>query len=245
MNKHYIKVFGERNCGTNYLQGLLLRNFNIEILPGKVNPKFRRLKELEFVRYLYFKFTYPKYLGWKHQQIDIERIRSNRRSSETLFLVLIKNPYSFLLSLYKKPYHYKLEKGDFDSFLQASWKTVGFEHGPKSYLNPIVLWNEKNKSYLEFKDSGLAVELIKYEDLVADPAKVFDHLSNKYNLPRKPQYFSNITRSMKGDHEKDFNYYKNYYLQQRWKEKLNAEQINVINQYLDLRTLQLIGYEPI
>jgi len=200
---------------------------------------------LEFVRYLYFTSTFNKYFGWKHAQVDIARIMRNPRSMETLFLILTKNPYSFLLSLYKKPYHYKLKKSDFESFLQSSWETVGFEHGPARYANPVELWNAKNKAYLDLHCSGLKVEMIRYEDLVADPVAIFEHLYVKYNLRKTNNFFSNITKSMKGEREKDFAFYKKYYLQQEWKEKLTDLEITIINRFIDYDTLKKVGYQTI
>jgi hypothetical protein len=245
MSVNFIKIFGERNCGTNYLQGMVSRNFEVDILPGKVNPKFRRLKELEWVRFLYFNFTFNHYFGWKHAQIDSMRISANPKSKDTLFLVITKNPYSFLLSLYKKPYHYKEIKSDFETFLKTPWETVGFELGPANYANPIELWNAKCNSYLEFKSSGLNVEVIKYEDLVSGPDVVFDRLYYTYGLVKTENYFSNITKSMKGDKQKDFNFYKDYYLQQQWKDKLKSREIEIINRSLNHEVLNRLDYQSI
>jgi hypothetical protein len=238
----FIKVFGERNSGTNYLESLVRRNFTLSILPGKVNPAFRRLKEFEIIRYLYFTTTFNTFFGWKHAQINPKLINGIAKSNETLFLVITKNPYSFLLSLYKRPYHQRSRKADFASFIQSRWNATYFENGPKFYESPIELWNAKQASYLEFMSSNFNVYMIRYEDLLLDPEDIFNKVRTKFNLSKSDKFFTNASMSMKGEADKDFSYYKEYYLHERWREKLTHEHISTINSRLNPDIVTRLGY---
>ena len=63
--RRYIKVLGERNTGTNYLQQLLELNLDADLLPGTV-PPFVPGSAPEFVRDAYFTLTGAANLGWIH-----------------------------------------------------------------------------------------------------------------------------------------------------------------------------------
>jgi hypothetical protein len=159
MNVPMVKIYGERNTGTNYLTKLMERNFLVKLLPGVV-PKYvtslqKYFHDNESVRDLYFRFTFPKNLGWKHSLVKpVDHLQKYKITSTNLFFItLTKNPYSWLLSLYKKPYHSCIASySDFDDFLIMPWGTVQRENSPLYYKNPIDLWNCKNRSYLQLGD---------------------------------------------------------------------------------------------
>ena len=63
-----MKIYGERNTGTNYIEKLVRMNLEAHLLNG-VAPKpvqiMRRvLPGKQFVRDRYFKLTYGRNLGW-------------------------------------------------------------------------------------------------------------------------------------------------------------------------------------
>lgn len=100
-----IKIFGERNTGTNYLSNILQLNLRVKLLPSSAReiPLFFKF---EWYKNLFFLITEKQNLGWKHakpnKEILISRLSQN---SKLVVLFLVKNPYSFLLSLHQRPYH--------------------------------------------------------------------------------------------------------------------------------------------
>ena len=74
----YIQIFGERNSGTNYLKQLLEINLDPKI---EIGSKF----------------------GWKHG-FTHKRAIKNKDTEHTLFLVLTKDPYSWLISMNQRPH---------------------------------------------------------------------------------------------------------------------------------------------
>jgi len=244
---HKIKILGERNSGTNYLEKLVALNLNAEILryyPRKwVGPFLRYETLLE----LAFELSKKKYLGWKHGKPRVREI-NNFPSDHLSIITITKNPYSYLLSLYKRPYHYRGDKWpDFRSFLDCKWNTILMDNcGLKQFDSPIYLWNEKNKAYLELKNQvNKPVINLRYEDLIENPEKIMHMISKETGTTFKGGHqFQNISTSSKGD-QKTFTDYQTYYLEEQWKEKIGASEIDFINQRLDFELVEAFGYQKL
>ena len=243
-----IKIYGERNTGTNYLLKLLRRNLEVDLLRGVV-PWYVRIPfpQSELARDLYFAVTSRWNLGWKHCLAPLPAaVRALRGHSDNLlFVTLTKNPYSWLLSLYRHPHHYRRELGTFQQFLTAPWATVRREKTVSEYPNPIIMWNEKNTAYLR-----LAAEMptanLKYEDLLADPEQTLVQLATRYSIKRSRPDFANVIASTKErEGAKDFSYYQNYYLHEQWRAELQALALHTINKYLDFDLMRQFGYKKL
>ena len=129
-----LKVYGERNTGTNYLEQLASENLSVRILSGIVPRRYwqtfltRQLRAVaperfagthEAARDRYFTRTFASTLGWKHMIPAPEAIGQNNLS-EVRFVMLVKNPYSWLLSLYRRPYHGGTKSVSMEAFLEDS-----------------------------------------------------------------------------------------------------------------------------
>jgi hypothetical protein len=156
---HLIKIYGERNTNTNYMSKLIELNLNAIEVPGVVPPIIMKMQKVlpgnELVRDIYFYLTYRKNLGWKHTCVKPPEELNQYKSviSNLIFLTITKNPYSWLLSLYRRPYHqYYSDNPSFETFLQRQWKTIGRDNVKNAPITPVELWNIKNKSYLQLHD---------------------------------------------------------------------------------------------
>ena len=128
-----IKIYGERNTGTNYVSELLRANFGLRELPGvealtdKDWARFIRLKKLGFERAVTWAYerTSNRYharhfnenLGWKHACVPVERVASLAPQGVGL-IGLVKNPYAFLTSIYRRPYHHAGKAATLEAFVQ-------------------------------------------------------------------------------------------------------------------------------
>ncbi|RME83007.1 MAG: hypothetical protein D6775_09300 [Caldilineae bacterium] len=122
-----VKILGERNTGTHYLEKLLRLNLDVRVLPGSAPRRLRRhFPGNEAVLDLYFRLTAFANLGWKHALAPApDALRRSRWARRGLvILTLSKNPYAWLLSLYRHPYHYSGPLPSFERFLQSPWRTV-------------------------------------------------------------------------------------------------------------------------
>jgi hypothetical protein len=247
MIKKRIKIYGERNTGTKYLVKLVRLNLDVFILRGGVRHSFvpSFLRKTEAAKDLFFRMTFSQNLGWKHAIAPDPAYLKKMRiySNDLLFLTISKNPYSWLLSLFRRAYHQKKMTDSFEDFLTTPWETVARERSRKEFENPIVMWNEKNRSYLDLNRDGVACMNLKYEDLLKDPKKVIDDIISTFSIRRKQGSFMNCLLSTKDKGKKDYNYYRKYYLQEQWREKLDTNIINIINKYLDAEIMERFDYK--
>ncbi|WP_099237332.1 hypothetical protein [Synechococcus sp. BDU 130192] len=159
-----------------------------------------------------------------------------------IFLTITKNPYSWLLSLYKRPYnsHIHNEKLTFEDFLQQQWKTLNRDNVDVILRNPIELWNIKNRSYLRL-DSKKTIH-ITTEAIFENPEAIIDKISQKFFIEKKSKVFTNYDQSTK-DRTKNFLYYRNYYLSEKWRKELSQEAVMLINQSIDKKLMNYFGYK--
>lgn len=243
-----IKIFGERNTGTNYLAKLIDLNMQTQQLPGVLPPPIRKLKRWfpgDLVLDTYFFLTRRRNLGWKHACApDAGSLRAmEARQFAVSFITITKNPFSWLLSLHKRPYHHESSRSqDFETFLKTPWTTVRRENAPKILSSPVDLWNLKNASYLALGNSDYPTINVRFEELLQDPQRVIEEICDKFHCPRRSSQFANIEESAKG-HDKDAGFYRDYYLNERWRDKLSTSSIELINERLDNELMTSFGYQ--
>lgn len=246
--KPVIKIYGERNTGTNYLSALLDLNFQCRQLPGFVPKAVMGLQLLlpgrEGVRDYWFEKTFSRNLGWKHMQVpETDCLQDFATFSSKLhFLTLTKNPYSWLISMHRRPYHQHYErKLSLTEFLTTPWQLAGRDNVDQPVTNPIELWNIKNRSY-ENLASRFPVLKLTYEALLCEPLQTLEDIEKKFGLQRREPRLRNYEQSTK-DSDRDAAYYRDYYLKERWRSKLNRQSIQIINQHLDSDLLTTFGYK--
>jgi hypothetical protein len=243
-----IKIYGERNSGTNYLEKLIERNIDARLLRGTVPQRIVRLRDQkpgdELVRDLYFRLTYPHNLGWKHALVEPpERLARRAAFRRPVAIVtMTKNPYAWALSMYRRPYHGTSQGRTLEDFLRSAWPTVGRENGPPAFKSPIDMWNQKNASYL-IPSSRLPVLNLCYNDLLSDPQRVIDRIRETFSL-RTRGGFVNIDESTKGE-SKRYADYRAYYLGEHWRDGLGREAIRIINERLDARVAGRFGFSTL
>ena len=178
MTLDLIKIYGERNSGTNYLEQVLELNFDLRLAAGNypvshhalyraiglVLPDERAFRVIEGLRDGYDHRHFDRSLGWKHAQVPVQAGGAGYPPG-TGFLTLTKNPFAWLVSLYRRPYSnrkYGSHRGKvvpatgtpFSEFIRAPWPTVGRENGPEEYSNPVSMWGIKTASYFNLGDIG-------------------------------------------------------------------------------------------
>jgi hypothetical protein len=247
----YVKIYGERNTNTNYLGEIIRLNLDVLEIPGVVPKMMRRIQTRlpakNRLRDLYFQLTFGRNLGWKHAKVksaaELQEYRLLRHN-RVIFITITKNPYSWLLSLYKRPYHqyheYQDEKPDFESFLELPCSTVGRENLDGKRYNPVELWNVKNRSYLELAE--LQVLNLTSEEIFDDPQQVLRRISDKFDIDYRSSTFLNFDESTKYE-SKDSDYYRDYYVNERWRKNLTDQSIAIINRYLDREVMNRFGYQ--
>lgn len=246
MNKKNVKVIGERNCGTNLVEQLIQANLAINLL--KFEPNKFQLFLLKYIRYDFMQDLVHSWrrktdLGWKHgipRLEDIARFNQN----ELAIVSVTKNPYAFLISLYRRPYHFKGTLApSFLEFIQQPWITRNRDNTEARTLNsPVELWNIKNAEYVKLQhERPEIVHLVRYETMIEDPFRFLNELRVTFELAQKNSSFSLIEASTKGD-KHSFSDYQNYYGNEIWKNELSAEIVAEINKRLDHTLVSKLDY---
>lgn len=242
-----VKIYGERNTGTSYLEALLARNLHVDCLRGGVPRSIRRLfPNSEITRDWYFRATEWRNLGWKHAIPNPNQRATPRHASpRPPFLTLTKNPYAWLHSLYRQPYHARRQYSSFKQFLGEPWETVGRENAPAAFSSPVEMWNQKNAAYLRLAGQTTVVHC-RYEDLLVDPLGFLDELCGEHGIQPRRRPFENVHEAMKRrDRGKTFDDYRSYYLNERWRGELDDDCVRLINERLDPEVLSSFQYLPI
>ena len=248
-----IKIFGERNTGTNYLEKLIKLNFPQFCLLEGTSPKFVRAFSYLFKDRLsnqiidfYFSKTKMQNLGWKHAcpiEFILYESFASKKKQKILFVCLVKNPYSFLLSLYKKPYHILSSHKSFSEFIRTTYSPHKRENINEEQIKIVDLWNIKIQAYKELKmDIRFDAVFIKYEDLLVNINGPLSALAKK-SASIKTANFKNFTKPAKKDNIKSFDYFKEYYMTEKWKEKFSTEDIDFINSNINIEYMNELKYE--
>lgn len=158
-----IKIYGERNSGTNYLEQLLKKNIkNVDILlPG-----------------------YKSGSGWKHGFPNM-KLFNNIDLDNVLFIFIIRDFKSWLKSMYKQPYHY-IPQNTFEEFInnKLNIKDNRIDHDVNinslEKQNIIDLRYSKINCYFDFFKKVNNAIFINLEDLQNNTLKFLDFLNKNY-----------------------------------------------------------------
>jgi hypothetical protein len=220
----HFKIYGERNTGTNYVQRLFQTNFELEYWRSGV-------------------------LGWKHGFAPADRIKKGNYD-HVLFLIVCKNPYSWLLSMHKNPHHaMHLQRLTFENFCNSEWQS--FYDGPgrkkikdEHFSNIFELRRMKAVSHAQVLQCTSHAIVLNYEELLNSAEEVVENIANRFDLPKSNSFFSEINKYYTGQHKKYGEVFnrQRYYLGEEWKNKFSQQQLSIVNDHLDFEIENKLGY---
>ncbi|MDB3935094.1 hypothetical protein N9383_00060 [Granulosicoccus sp.] len=250
-----IKIFGERNTSTNALKLLIERNSESIVVPSTMTEidssatrRVEIMQKLGLSRKIIessidsvFQKVNDIY-SWKHTMTAFEDYK--------LFdgigvVVCVRDPSSWLLSLHDKPYHFtgRRPPEKFEDFLLYRWKTVRRERMSDETLTPIELYNKKMHGYSILQRAleriGNPVQVIRFEDFAHDQRSSFRSICS--NLASPAADVEEITSSTK-DPAKNADFYRHYYGEEQWKERISPDAANLIFNKIDWNVAARFGY---
>ncbi|TJZ91946.1 hypothetical protein FA743_08995 [Paracoccus gahaiensis] len=252
----YVKVFGERNSGTIYLNALIRENTNAIILDGDTKGKGGLLgsdnlvfpdcytgdndylQDMDHVRMLNSDF------GWKHAAPPLSTIEFSPFKNFCRLVFTTKHPVFWLKSMYNRPYNPRLQRADgFSNFIRAPWPVSRRDNlGCDSVPTPVELYNRKVLSYIEasriFAPNSI---FVKYEDLLADTEATASKICSDV-LGYGNGKFKNVLNSTKSS-EENFEFYKNKYLSEDFGYDVSQEDLEFIKQKLSPRVMRYCNYD--
>lgn len=233
-----IKIFGERNTGTNALTKILKDNSHSFIHPGtmaeldvqtlELTNNLKKIgasvAEIETLIDGTFEGRLIEEM-WKH---SATYPNADNIPSDTHFVFMVRHPISWFFSFYKNPYHCLIEQPKSQlGFYDCDWKTVGRDNLPQKFYKPVELYAEKLKSYRSFIDlldeDKTRYTILNFEDMILDQKSCFDKLSNYLTIPALR--FKELRKSTKNS-KKDLNFYRQYYREEKWRDEIDATLLN-------------------
>jgi hypothetical protein len=203
----YIKIYGLMRTGTCYLNRLICLNF--DALPVSNN--------------LQWKHSYP--LCPDLRKITPSPIETAFNRNEIKYILSIKNPYSWIISMCKRR-NWNLETLTDDFLLELVFK-----------------WSYFSKEYLRFDNSKKYDSYIcKYEDLIESFDSTMTVMSKTLNLTAKKEIFENIKNEVSSSAKllpnvKDWTLILNQSLS-----KINQHQIEIIAKSIDKEMMNKFEY---
>lgn len=257
MQQHIVKIFGERNTGTRAL-GALLRQ-----LPGVTNrvPGARPAEvadgALEAAIETQMRGPWKKlYLHalrdeaearlttedpWKHA---VPRLTPAMIAARAGIVMMVRNPYSWLIGLARRPYHIKGPNADcLEDFAARPWMTERRERMGAIVASPVDLWTAKAAATLALPErgavEGLPCQILRFEDFLLDPATVARTCADALNLP-SGEIVPRDRNTKPG--EAGLAVLQDYYSVERWRTWLTRTAVARINARLDPAVVEALGY---
>lgn len=158
-------IYGERHCGTNFLESCVKKKFGLDIT--------------------YF-YDFKHFYGWSKPESITYRGR------HTLFLGITRNPYDWILAFQRYPHHVPKENIPFPNFLLNEWYSVKGKTEileDRNYKDKTKYKNifEMRKEKLIFLSETLPVlanncVLLSYDDLRYSHTKILNIIGSRFNL---------------------------------------------------------------
>ena len=190
----YIKIFGERNSGTNYLEKIISQNCNDIKILGSLKG------------------------GWKHGFPNLESFAIDNNETfnykNTLFIFIIRDLQSWIVSMYNRPYHINKKSKNINDFLNEKWKPNDNKYNQMHSLmedtrehNTILnIRYDKLNAYRYFFNKILYGSFLHLDFLQNKPKLFLDNIQNKYSISVSNSFNNYISHTKTGKQEKNTKY---------------------------------------
>ena len=184
----FVQIFGERNSGTNHLRRLIEENMHE---PNNILGAYSTKNNPE---------NTAKRFGYKHYYVNPKKLESNQ--ADTLFLVIYKNPYTWIRSTMVKPYHFKasLEKKTIEDLPELQLVGPDYRGRPIPDVHPdtgdnINIFDLRHHKIVNWENLINQVDnvvYVNYEHLLLEPTqiiqKILDNYGSLFNCTTAPEH---------------------------------------------------------
>jgi len=213
----FIKQYGQRRTGTNYLFSLLHRNFsNVKVLTNHLGWKHGGHKDYKIL----YKKTKKKLIAHVGSTA-YDELENAINANRVYKAVSIKNPYAWMDSIQR---YFRVSYSD-----EEAEKAIG------GYNRVYRHWKE---SCFDAGNEGI---LVRYEDVLRDYRIILRIIQkDTVGLKRKEKHLHNVGKAVgPRSLQKDF---ANYYLNAEYIKKLPKSQIRIVTKHADWKLLKFYGY---
>lgn len=201
-------IYGERHSGTNFLQNFIDQSFRL---------------------------SFTSEYGHKHFFTPFHLESANNKDN-TGFFCIVRNPYDWLVAMYKRPHHCAFSYKSLIEFITQQWWSREEFLGPEIYEDRNWNSGERYKNIFELRTNKL-----KYINELKMYNKYIIQFENFLNLKTTFYVKQNIVahfRIPSYEHKIIFKPQKNHFL------SLNNDTFAYINDNIDWTTEQNFGYYP-
>lgn len=215
-------IYGLQRSGTNYIEQLLKNNYRVIFLNMYEDRKsiyhkhFRLYDQKELI-------PEPKYLNNLYFR-DFCEFESKLKNKPDFYLVISKDPYSWLIS-YKK------------WAKKCKWPVPDY-----NYIEEYNLFYER---WMDFFYQTNKISFVRYIDLLKKPGKTLDILERKFNLKKDYLLLKNVNFKRIPQSSTFSKQRKEYYLSKKYLLDYTDEEIDDINASLNVDLINFLGYELI
>ncbi|MCF6271891.1 MAG: hypothetical protein L3J37_01685 [Rhodobacteraceae bacterium] len=249
-----VKVFGERNTGTSAVMQMLGSMEGVSTSSPRIpTPDIDRLEEkvmakLEgFYRELYIDALLDEsrsrnrgLSAWKHAAPVLDDSYAEKSAS---VLFLVRDPYSWAVSMYRQPYHKRAPKAEsLLEFLDRPWLCMARDNLRPVLESPLDLWSGKLRAYRVFSDVGpVPSTVLQFEDFVQAPVFALGAALAVFGIGSDG--LAEIPRPTKPDGMEAADR-RAYYAGESWKSSLDPAAATLINERIDWDVARSFGYAP-
>jgi len=262
----YIKQYGCKRTGTNYLRALLERNFSdVVVLMHTLGGKHEYpvdLKELlndyanDPIAFVAMATqAHPAETTRPFNEQQTEFIKNNAAS---IYDAVLNNKIHYLISI-KNPYAWINSNKDPNSWINRNYRDILISHGGYSDSSRIDLliklkskeFNSIYRSYLQLsKQFPNQTTIARYEDILANPTRFLNNISEQLKLTACYPAFADILGKASAtdwdqistSENKNEGFSKDYYLEEKYFEDLPSNLINILEAEIDWELMKSYGY---
>lgn len=257
METDIVKIFGERNTGTRALAALVRQAPSVTLrlrrrdgpppFDGAVEAAIESQMRGEWKRlYLHalrddMSSRFSQDDPWKHA---LPRLTPAMVAAKVKTILMVRNPYSWLIGLARRPYHLKGPNADtLEAFAARPWMTERREGVPAVVASPLDLWSRKMRGTLEYRkqshEAGLLSEIIRFEAFIQHPTGVSATVLEDLAIPCGALLWSEKNTK---ENEPQLSTLQHYYAQELWRARLTRETVSRVNARVDWTAAEALGY---
>jgi len=248
-----VKIFGERNTGTRAVITMLRMAEGVRpVSPKDPMPDLDELTgRIEATLTGFRKMVYRDAIrdirdgrlggisSWKHAAPKIDHSYVSKGAS---VLFLVRDPYSWIASLYRNPYHARApEFESLNAFIRFPWVTLARDNVAPILPSPMDLWNTKLRAYREFaRVAPVPSAIIQFENFVLTPVLALSTALEALGIEAENLF--EIEASTKGLEEDRFAR-QAHYREEAWKRQVSLQDAELINGLVDWEVAESFGYQ--
>lgn len=254
-----VKVFGERNTGTRAQLQMLRRSGDVTLRMAGAGSEAEQKRRAELAERISEQFTgawrklymdalrdnrrhvTDPLLTWKHAAPAWHQSFADQRVS---VIFMVRNPYSWVLSMARRPYHIAGRRPDgLEDLLTRPWLTQRRDNTDILLPDVLALWQAKLGAYRTFakqaKANGVRSSILNFESFVADPVA-----STRAALLQCGIASDNLRPARRNTKDKGQTLaeIQAYYAQERWRADLTRRSVALINARMDWELAGKFGY---